>query len=79
MAERREVAVATSDPVSSLPTERRRGAISAAVAPVWSRRGTMSRAASAADDGESAGLLRDADAGLGLVGMWKHDGNAVAA
>ena len=35
--------------------------------------------ASAADDDEEARLLRDADAVPGLVGLWKQDGNAVAA
>lgn len=37
--------------------------------------------ASAADDDEEARLrlLRDADAVLGLAGLWKQDGNAVAA
>jgi hypothetical protein len=57
----------------------------ATVSPVVSsgRGGTTPAAASAsaADDDEEARLLRDADADavLGLVGLWKQDGNAVAA
>jgi hypothetical protein len=40
----------------------------------------MCSAVSAAGDDESARLLRDADdTGLVLAGLWKHEGNAVAA